>query len=55
MTLQGLYTVSLDRLRDLDDPTVVRLFREGHLQLAYTMTGSLRHVGRLAGLRQRRQ
>jgi hypothetical protein len=55
LTLQGLYTVSLDRLRDLEDSTVVRLFREGHLQLAYAMAGSLKHVGRLAGLRQLRQ
>jgi hypothetical protein len=54
VALQGLYTVSLDRLRDLDDAAVVRLFREGHLQLAYTMAGSLKHIGRLAGLRQRR-
>ena len=54
LTLQGLYTVSLDRLRDLDDSTVVRLFREGHLQLAYAMAGSLKHIGRLAGLRQGR-
>jgi hypothetical protein len=55
MTLQGLYTVSLDRLRDLDDPSVVKLFREGHLQLAYAMVGSLKHIGRLALLRQSRQ
>jgi len=53
LTLQSLYTVSLDRLRDLDDHIVVRLFREGHLQFAYTMAGSLKHIGRLAQLRQR--
>jgi SapC len=52
LTLQGLYTVSLDRLRDIDDAAVVRLFRAGHLQLAYTMAVSLKHIGRLAQLRQ---
>jgi hypothetical protein len=52
LALQSLYTVSLDRLRDLDDHIVVRLFREGHLQFAYAMAGSLKHIGRLAQLRQ---
>ena len=36
-------------------PAVLRLFRDGHLQLAYAMVGSLKHIGRLAGLRQSRQ
>jgi hypothetical protein len=53
LALQGLYTVSLDRLRDVDDPIAVRLFREGHLQLAYAMAASIRHIGRLARLRDR--
>ena len=51
VTLQGLYTVSLDRLRDVDDAVAVRLFRQGHLQLAYTMAASLRQIPRLARLR----
>jgi hypothetical protein len=55
LTLQGLYAVSLDRLRDLDDQSALRLFRTGHLQLAYTMAGSLHHIGRLARLRHRAQ
>jgi hypothetical protein len=54
LSLEGLYTVSLDRLRDVDDVAVLRLFRAGHLQLAYTMAGSLRHLGRLARLRNQR-
>jgi len=54
LSLQGLYTVSLDRLRDVDDATALRLFRAGHLQLAYTMAGTLRHLGRLARLRNKR-
>ncbi|HET7811780.1 MAG TPA: SapC family protein [Steroidobacteraceae bacterium] len=54
LTLQGLYTVSLDRLRDLDDAAALRLFRAGHLQLAYTMTGSLKQMPRLARLRNQR-
>jgi hypothetical protein len=52
LTLQGLYTVSLDRLREVGDPIAVRLFREGHLQLAYTMTASLKQIGRLAQIRE---
>jgi hypothetical protein len=54
LTLQGLYTVSLDRLRDLDDAAALKLFRAGHLQLAYTMAISLRQIARLAKLRNRR-
>jgi len=55
LTLEGLYTVSLDRLRDVDDAAALRLFRAGHLQLAYVMAGSLRHLGRLARLRNERR
>jgi hypothetical protein len=54
LTLQGLYTVSLDRLRDVDDAAALRLFRAGHLQLAYIMAGSLKQVQRLAQLRNQR-
>ena len=54
LTLQGLYTVSLDRLRDIDDAAALRLFRSGHLQLAYTMAASLKQVPRLARLRNQR-
>jgi len=54
LTLQGLYTVSLDRLRDVDDAAALRLFRAGHLQLAHTMANSLRQISRLARLRNRR-
>src|SRR6185369_5324573 len=42
LSLQGLYTVSLDRLQDLNGVDVVKLFRAGHVQLAYAMTGSLK-------------
>ncbi len=54
LSLQGLYTVSLDRLRDVDDAAALRLFRAGHLQLAYTMATSLRQIARLARIRERR-
>lgn len=54
LTLQGLYTVSKDGLRELNDANVVRLFRSGHLQLAYTMTGSTHQLAMLANLRNRR-
>ena len=54
LSLQGLYTVSLDGLRDIDDAAAVTLFRAGHLQLAYTMAGSLKQIPRLARLREQR-
>ena len=53
LTLQGLYTVSLDRLRDVGDAAALRLFRAGHLQLAYAMAASLKQIPRLAQLRER--
>ena len=51
VTLQGLYTVSLDALREIDDAAVVRLFRSGYLQLAYIMNASLKQISVLAQLR----
>lgn len=54
LTLQGLYTVSRDALRDVGDAEIVRLFRSGHLQLALTMAGSLNQLRILAQLRNRR-
>jgi hypothetical protein len=51
ISLQGLYTVSLDRLRHLDDAQALGLFRAGHLQLAYVMAASLKHIPRLARIR----
>jgi hypothetical protein len=54
LSLQGLYTVSLDRLRQLDDSHALRLFRAGHLQLAYLMAASLKQISRLAGIRNRK-
>jgi hypothetical protein len=54
LTLQGLYTVSRDALRDLGDSDVLRLFRSGHLQLAYAMAGSVNQLAILAQARNRR-
>jgi len=54
LTLEGLYTVSRDALRDLGDADVLRLFRSGHLQLALTMAGSLNQLAILSQLRNRR-
>lgn len=51
LSLTGLYTVSLDRLAELKDETVLDLFRHGYLQLIYAMVGSLRQVSSLARLR----
>lgn len=54
LTLQGLYTVSLDGLGDLADVDVLALFRSGHLQLAYCMIESLKQVAALASRRNHR-
>lgn len=54
LTLGGLYTVSLDSLRELDDEAALDLFRRGYLQLAYYMIGSLKQIGSLARRRNRR-
>lgn len=51
VSLNGLYTVSLDRLGELDEAAVLDLFRLGHLQLIYAMAGSLKQVSRLAARR----
>jgi len=51
ISLEGLYTVSLDRLRELDDSSGLRLLRSGYLQLAYTMNASLKQLPILAHLR----
>jgi len=53
LTLDGLYTVSLDRLRDVDDAAALALFRAGYLQLAYVMAASLKQIPRLAEVRNR--
>jgi hypothetical protein len=52
--LEGLYTVSLDSLAELDDSTALSLFRKGYLQLAYTIAGSLRQIPVLANRRNDR-
>jgi len=51
LTLQGLYTVSLDGLRTLSDSAAGRLLRAGYLQHAYTMSASLEQLPVLARLR----
>jgi hypothetical protein len=53
LILDGLYTVSLDALRELDDGAVLKLFRSGHLQWIYLVAGSLKQVGVLAERRNR--
>ena len=53
LVLDGLYTISLDALRELDDDEVLKLFRSGHLQWIYLVAGSLTQVGRLAERRNR--
>jgi hypothetical protein len=51
LTLQGLYTVSVDSLRTIADAAAVRMLRAGHLQLAYTMNASLEQLPGLARVR----
>ncbi|PDH67126.1 MAG: SapC-like protein [Sphingomonadaceae bacterium MED-G03] len=54
LRLDGLYTVSLDALGELDDGAVLALFRAGHLQLAHAIAGSLHHVALMARRRNAR-
>lgn len=54
LRLEGLYTVSRDSLRELEDAHVLRLFRSGHLQLAYTIAGSVNQLATLAHARNRK-
>ena len=53
LELQGLYTVSLDSLREIDDAAALRMFRSGQLELADTVAASLKQFGFLAHLRNR--
>lgn len=53
LTLKGLYTVSLDGIRALNDAAALRLLRAGYLQFAYTMSASLEQLPILARLRDR--
>jgi hypothetical protein len=54
LQLQGLYTVSLDRLHALEDADTLRLFRKGYLHLIYIMSQSLQQIAVLAALRNKR-
>jgi SapC len=53
LTLQGLYTVSLDNLRDMDDDATLGLYRAGHLELAHILAASRQQFNVLAHLRNR--
>lgn len=53
LTLQGLYTVSMDSLGATDEAEVLKLFRAGYLQHAYTMNVSLNQIAMLAHIRNR--
>lgn len=54
LNLDGLYTVSLDAIVELDDASALSLFRNGYLQLAYSIAGSLRQIPVLASRRNDR-
>jgi hypothetical protein len=49
----GLYTINRDQLKQLDDLSVLDLFRRGYLQLIYLMLASLNHVSVLAQKKNR--
>jgi hypothetical protein len=53
LTLQGLYTVSMDALHSVGDAEAVALFRRGDLQRIYTMHASLSQIAVLANKRNR--
>jgi hypothetical protein len=53
ITLQGLYTVSMDSLHGLGDAEAVALFRRGDLQRIYAMHTSLGQIAVLATKRNR--
>lgn len=54
LTLEGLYTISLDALHALSDAAALDLFHSGDLQLAYAQTGSVRHLRTLGRCRNDR-
>lgn len=54
LRLDGLYSISLDRLHALSDAAALALFRQGDLQLIYAQTNSVRHIRRLAAIRNAR-
>ena len=54
LVLEELYTVSRDALSELDDASVLTLFRDGHLHLAHTMIDSVAQVPFLAKRRNDR-
>ncbi|HEX8938305.1 MAG TPA: SapC family protein [Sphingomicrobium sp.] len=54
LRLQGLYTIARDSLHELADDEALKLFRERHLQLAYTMLASLEQIPLMAQRRNRR-
>lgn len=54
LTLQGLYTISLDGLRELDDSAVLGLHKAGHLELAYILAASRQQFNVLAQIRNKK-
>ena len=47
-SLEGLYTINPDAVRELEDETVLDLFKRGYLQLIYLVIASLKQVPVLA-------
>ncbi len=55
LALRGLHGVSVDKLRALDDASVLKLFRAGHLQLIGVVMASMKQMERLVRLRNKRR
>ena len=51
ITLEGLYTVSMDKLQELEEQTITELFRKNYLHLIYSMHISLNQIPVLCRLR----
>jgi len=54
LTLDGLYTISLDSLHALPDADIIRLFRNGYLDAAMTIQSSRQQIALLAHRRNER-
>ena len=53
--LTGLYTVSRDKLNNLDADTLFKLHRAGYLQAAFLVSSSVNNVQRLIDMKNRRR
>ena len=55
VTVEGLYSISADRLQDLEADVLSRLHAQGYLELIFMMKASLAHIGGLIDKRNQQQ